>query len=144
MITQLRRSSCEQRKMLLSLGTNFLTRIPGVIGVLWFLPLLRSGLGVKGYADLLTSMALGASASFLIGGTGLIGRRLIGEAYANGDPIGEANGFVSLLVASAAASILALASVAAYCYLRGADTTFLVISMIPVICLFANTFDNYG
>src|SRR6195952_1860518 len=128
--------------MLLSLGTNFLTRIPGLIGVLWFLPLLRSGLGVEGYADLLTSMALGASASFLIGGTSVIGRRLIGEAYASGGPIGEADGFVSLMVASAAVFVLALGGVAAFCYLRGADTTFLVISMIPVTCLFANTFDN--
>ena len=51
MIALLRRADREQRKLLFSLGTSFLTRIPGLIGVLWFLPLLRFGLGTDDYAN---------------------------------------------------------------------------------------------
>ena len=62
------RATTEQRKLALSLATNFATRIPGAVGVLWFLPLLRYGLGTDPYSALLAALALGNSASALRGG----------------------------------------------------------------------------
>jgi hypothetical protein len=141
-IARLRGANREQRKLLFSLGTNFLTRIPGAIGVLWFLPLLRFGLGTDGYAELLTSGALGAAAGFLCGGFSLVGRRLIGEAYADGDRAGEADGFASLVVANVVALGLALSIIGAYCWVRGASTAFLVVSTLPALGMFLHTFDN--
>jgi hypothetical protein len=142
LIARLRRANREQRKLLFSLGTNFLTRIPGAIGVLWFLPLLRFGLGTDDYVDLLTSGALGAAAGFLCGGFSLVGRRLIGEAYSDGDRAGEADGFASLVVANVVALSFALSIIGVYCWVRGASTAFLVVSTLPALGMFLNTFDN--
>ena len=122
-VITLRRTNLEQRKLIFSLGANFLTRVPGAIGLLWFLPLLRFGLGTDDYANLLTSMALGSAAAFLSGGFSVVGRRLIGEAYSGGDRAGEADGFASLVVANVAALSVALAIIAAYCLARGAGTS---------------------
>jgi hypothetical protein len=141
-VITLRRTSLEQRKLLFSLGANFLTRVPGAIGLLWFLPLLRFGLGTDDYANLLTSMALGSAAAFLSGGFSVVGRRLIGEAYSGGDRRGEADGFASLVVANVAALSVALAIIAAYCWLRGAGTIVLIVSTFPAFLVFLNTFDN--
>jgi hypothetical protein len=141
-VITLRRTSREQRKLLFSLGANFMTRIPGAIGLLWFLPQLRFGLGIDDYANLLTSMALGAAAAFLSGGFSVVGRRLIGEAYSDGDRRAEADGFASLVVANIAAIGVALAIIAAYCWMRGASTAVLIVSTFPAFVLFLNTFDN--
>jgi hypothetical protein len=142
MIAWLRRANREQWKLLLSLGTNFLTRVPGAIGILWFLPLLRFGLGTADYASLLTSMALGSAAAFLCGGFSLVGRRLIGQAYSLGNRAGEADAFVSLFVANGTALGLALVVIAAFCWARSADSAVLVVSTFPAFALFLNTFDN--
>ena len=142
MIALLRRANREQRKLLFSLGTSFLTRIPGLIGVLWFLPLLRFGLGTDDYANLLTAIVLGTAPGFLFAGFGLVGRRLIGEAYANGDHIGEANGFLSLVLASAVALGVALAFIIAYCWVRHTGLAMLVVAALSAIGLFFNTGDH--
>ncbi|WP_428485838.1 hypothetical protein [Rhodopila sp.] len=132
----------EHRKLLFSLGTIFMTRIPGAVGVLWFLPLLRFGLGTEDYANLLSAMGLAIAATFLINGFSIFGRRLIGEAYANGDRVGEADGFASLVCANALALALALAIIAAFCTLRDSGTAVLIVSMLPAIGIFLTTFDN--
>ncbi len=132
----------EKRKLVLSLAANFATRIPGAIGVLWFLPLLRFGLGTEDYANLLASGALAAATTFLIGGFSIVGRRLIGEAYSNHDHTGEANAFVSLITANLAALALADVLIVAYCYLNASSKIVLVISLIPAFGLFLTTFDN--
>ena len=78
--TRFRHTNREQRKAILSVGMSLLTRLPGLAGLLLFLPLVRFGLGAAGYADLLSGMALGMAA-FSSGGIALIRRRMIGEAY---------------------------------------------------------------
>ena len=100
------------------------------------------GLGTDDYTNLLAAMALGSAAGFLFGGFSLVGRRLIGEAFANSDRAGEANGFVSLVVANAMACCLALLIVAAYCWIRGNSTGFLAVSTLSTFGLFLTTFDN--
>ena len=141
-LARLGRTSREQRKLLFSLSTNFATRIPGAIGVLWFLPLLRFGLGTDDYSSLLGAMALGSAATFLIGGFSLVGRRLIGEAYAAGDHAAEANGFVGLCAANFAAIGLALAIIGIYCSTQDSGLDVLVVAMIPAVAVFLTMFDN--
>ena len=142
MITWLRNTSREQRKLLFSVGTNFLTRIPGAIGLLWFLPLLRFGLGTDDYANLLASMALASAAAFQSGGFNLIGRRLIGEAYSNGDQVGEANAFVSAVIANAVAAGLTLAIIATYCWVCSTSIDFLIVSSLSATGFFLMMFDS--
>jgi hypothetical protein len=141
-INRLRRANTEQRKLLYSLGTNFATRIPGSIGVLFFLPLLRFGLGTDDYARLLAASALGIAATFLSGGFNVVGRRLVGEAYSTGNIRGEAAAFASLSVANAASMLFALVIIIIYCSTVGAGTPFLITAALPVIAAFFNTFDN--
>jgi hypothetical protein len=138
----LSRINLEQRKLLFSLGSNFATRIPGAVGVLWFLPLLRFGLGTDDYSSLLAAMALGSAATFLIGGFSTVGRRLVGEAYAASDRLGEASGFISTLLANAAALTLAIMIILIYCTLQHASGEVIIISTLPAIGIFLTTFDN--
>jgi hypothetical protein len=140
-ISRLRRANREQRKLLFSLGANFLTRIPGAVGLLWFLPRLRFGLGTDDYANLLASLALGTASAFLCGGFNTVGRRLIGEAYANNDREREANALASPLVANTGALILALAIIVACCWMRGGGGGVLVVAMLPAVATFLTTFD---
>lgn len=142
MINRLRRANTEQRKLLFSLGTNFATRIPGSIGVLFFLPLLRFGLGTDAYAGLLAASALGTAASFLSGGFNVVGRRLVGEAYSTGNIRAEATAFASLSAASAASLLFALVIIIIYCSAAGAGIPFLIAAALPIIAAFFNTFDN--
>jgi hypothetical protein len=132
----------EQRKLLYSLAVNFATRIPGLIGVLFFLPLLRFGLGTDDYASLLAASGLGMAAAFLFGGFHTVGRRLVGEAYSSNNSRGEANGFVSMSVANGAALVVALVVIVAYCRAVGASTGFLIAATLPPFAGFCNTFDN--
>jgi hypothetical protein len=132
----------EQRKLLFSLGTNFATRIPGVVGMLWFLPMLRFGLGTDNYASLLAAIALGSATTFLIGGFSTIGRRIIGSEYSNGNPAGEANAFVSLMIANVLALVLALAIIAVYCTIQASSMTILIVSGLPALGIYLTTFDN--
>jgi hypothetical protein len=141
-ISRLRQFNTEQRKLLFSLGMNFATRIPGSIGVLFFLPLLRFGLGTDGYAKLLAASALGTAATFLSGGFNVVGRRLVGEAYSTGNKTGEAAAFASMLAANAVSMLFALGAIIIYCLSVGAGMPFLIAGAFPVISAFFNTFDN--
>jgi hypothetical protein len=141
-IKRLRRANTEQHKLLFSLGTNFATRIPGSIGVLFFLPLLRFGLGTNDYAALLAASALGTAATFLSGGFNVVGRRLVGEAYATGNIGGQAAACASLSVANGVSMLFALVVIVIYCLAAGAGTPFLIAAALPVIAAFFNTFDN--
>jgi hypothetical protein len=141
-INRLRRANTEQRKLLFSLGTNFATRIPGSIGVLFFLPLLRFGLGTDDYAGLLAASALGIAATFLSGGFNVVGRRLVGQAYSTGDLQAEAAAFASLSVANAASMLVALVITVVYCAAVEASTAFLITAALPIIAAYLNTFDN--
>ena len=142
MIGRLLRAKGEQRKLLFSLGTNFLTRVPGAVGVLWLLPLFRFGLGTEAYGTLLASGALATATTFLIGGFNVVGRRLIGEAYAENDRRGEANGFASMLVANTLCLLVGLVIILAYCGIRGVSSEIIIISILPAFGIFFTMFDN--
>lgn len=142
MIQYLRRTDREQRKLLFSLGTNFLTRIPGLIGLLWFLPLLHSGLGTSDYATLLSAMALGSAVAFVAGGTNLMGRRLVGEAYSKHDELAEADGFVSTVIANFASLTVTLAVIGLYVLMRQSGFEFFTVASLVAVSLFLTMFDN--
>ena len=142
MINRLRSTNREQRKLLYSLSTGFLTRIPGALGVLWFLPMLRFGLGTDDYAQLLAAMALGAAAGFLSGGFNYVGRRMIGEAYSNNDHAAEADGLASLVCAQMTALCFTLTIIAGYCWLRDAGTAFFLIAMFTAMIPIIGQFDE--
>ncbi|MGE4047307.1 MAG: hypothetical protein AB7F35_20765 [Acetobacteraceae bacterium] len=142
MISRIRQADRQQLKLLWSLGASLLTRIPGAVGILWFLPLLLQGLGTDYYADLLSAMALGAGSAFLIGGISLVGRRAIGAAYANGDTQSEADSFITLIVVNTCALAVALSIIAGYTWMRGADAAVFVAAALPACAIFGNSFDN--
>jgi hypothetical protein len=141
-IDRLRRSNREQRKLLLSLGTHVGTRIPGAVGVLWFLPLLYADLGTADYSKLLTALALGGAAGFLSGGFNYAGRRLIGEAYSVLDRKDEADSFASLVVANLLAQCVMLAAIGVYCWMQGASIGVFITAIIPVSTQFIAQFDD--
>jgi hypothetical protein len=132
----------EQRKLLLSLFTNFMTRIPGTIGLLWFLPLLHSDLGTERFASLLSAMALGNAAGFLASGTNLMGRRLVGQSYSHTDQAGEANGAASVVLANGLAVSITVATVALYCWLRGVGFAYMTVAAIVPVTLFLAMLDE--
>lgn len=142
MIEWLRRANGEQRKLLFSLSMSFFTRIPGAIGLVWFLPLLRFGLGTDGYANMLAAMALASVAAFMAGGFNLMGRRMIGEAYANDDRAGEANALASAVVANVVAAGCSVAVVTAYCWLRDESYEFLWVASFSAVGSFFMLFEN--
>lgn len=127
---------------MLSLLTSLATRIPGIVGVLWFLPLVRFGLGTQEYATLLAAMALGTAAAFLIGGYNVMGRRLVGEAYAAGRPDAEADGFASLFVANLAGWSIATGVIGAYVMTDGKNSYYFLIAMMPATGITLTMFDN--
>ena len=120
-LTQVRRANREQRKLLFSLSASFMTRFPGAVGLVWFLPLLRFGLGTDDYANMLAAMALAGVAAFFANASSfnLMGRRTIGEAYANGDCAAEADALASAFVANLLAVALSIATVAVFCWQQG-------------------------
>ena len=141
-IARVRRTNGEQRKLLFSLGTSFLTRIPGAIGLVWFLPLLRFGLGTDDYANMLAAMALASVAAFLASGFNLMGRRLIGEAYANGDQAAEADALASVVMANIAAAVLSVAIVVVFCWLRNESNEFFWVAALSAVGSFVMLFEN--
>ncbi len=142
LLFRLRGANREQRQAIMSVAMSFLTRLPGLVGLLWFLPLVRFGLGTDDYADLLSAIALGTAASFCSGGIAMIGRRRIGEAYANGDHHGEAIGFSSFALAHAMTIGLALVIVTLYCRLSGSSASYQLVALLTTGGTFFITFDN--
>jgi hypothetical protein len=142
MIARLRRADAEQHKLILSLGTNFLTRIPGAVGLLWFLPLMRFGLGTDDYTNMLAAMALASVAAFLASGFNLMGRRMVGEAYANGDHEAEADALASVVIANILAAALSIVIIVIYCELRGESTEFLWVASLTAVGSYLMLFEN--
>ncbi len=142
LLSQLRGANREQRKAMLSIGASFLTRIPGAVGVLWFLPLLHLGLGTDGYVDLLSSLALATACLGLSGGFNTVGRRVIGEAYAAGKRSEEANGFASLIVAQLLVLGVALTFIAVYGWVSHAHRAVLIVTMLSAFGVFFNQFND--
>jgi hypothetical protein len=116
MIRYWRRASPEQRKLLYLPSLDFLTFVPGTVGLLWFLPLLHYGLRTDDYAVLLSSLALGHAVVFSFMGTNTIGRRLIGQAFDLNDRQSEADYFLGLTVANSIASCGTLLFIGVCCW----------------------------
>jgi len=134
-------SNVEQRKLILSLIANLGTRIPGLAGLLFLIPLFRYGLGVVEYESLLASIALGTVGGFLLNGFSLIGRRAIGEAYARRDQVAEAQIFRNLASISLIALLLSIVVIILYSRFFDVSINPYIASM-TMFLLFTNMFDN--
>lgn len=142
MIEALRWPNSEQKKLLASLAVNALSRLPGVLGVLLFLPMLHRGLGTEEYGVLFAALAFGSAATLFFGGFAVAGRREIGAAYSARASAREADAFVSLLTTNVIILSFALAATAAYAVSSAYGITVWIAASLPVLVAFFNTFDN--
>ncbi|RDS76747.1 hypothetical protein DL238_03405 [Alteriqipengyuania lutimaris] len=71
--------------------TSFGTKIPGLFGILFFLPKLKAEIGLTDFATMMAALSLGAGVTFVMSGFGYLGRRLVGEAFSRDDREAEAN-----------------------------------------------------
>lgn len=128
--------------MLLSVGSSVFTRVPGVIGVIWFLPLLHSGLGTAAYAELLSAMALALAVTCLARGLAVAGRRVIGEAWSRQNHADAADGVASLVLAQAVALALSLFVVSLHAWMYGVSATLFIVTALTCFGGFLNQFND--
>lgn len=124
------------------MGSSILARAPALVALLFFLPLLKSGLGTDSYATMLAALALGGLASIAFSGIGTVGRRLIGEAHGAGDTQAEASHFRNTIESGMIALIATVPPILLYGWLIGSPGWAIAISIFAPICALANIFDN--
>ena len=123
----------ERRKLAWSLGGNLLTRVSGLAMVFLILPLLITGLGPERYAALFAALAVGVLASIPMGGTGILGVRLIGDAASRGDHDGEAAAFLGLAKANFAFAFGIMALTAIFMVARGNGAALVCVALLPIV-----------
>lgn len=124
MITRLRSLNRQQRQLLLSLFANFATRVPGLAGVLFFLPRLKAQIGLEPFATVMAAIALGGIATFVMGGIGYVARRLVGDAFSRHDTAAEADAVRGILDVALMAALLCSLGIVGYGLLRGSSAVF--------------------
>ena len=124
MIARLRTLNRQQRQLILSLFANFATRVPGLAGVLFFLPRLKAQIGLESFATVMAAVALGGIATFVMGGIGYVARRLVGDAFSRGDMAAEADAVRGILDVSVLAALLCSLGIVGYGLLRGSPAVF--------------------
>ena len=133
----------ERRKLAWSLGGNLLTRISSLAMVFLILPLLITGLGQERYAALFAALAVGVLASIPMGGTGILGVRMIGDAASRDDHAGEAAAFLGLAIANFALAFGLVALTIVFMIARGSGTALACVALLPIVQAACNgTFDN--
>jgi hypothetical protein len=123
-ISRLRRLDSQQRQLALSLLANFSTRVPGLAGVLFFLPRLKAHIGLQPFATVMAAVALGGIATFVMGGIGYVSRRLVGDAFSRGDIQGEADAGRGIFDVAVTAALLCSIGIVGYGFLRGSSAVF--------------------
>jgi hypothetical protein len=119
-----KRLTRDQRKLAFSLIANFSTRVPGLAGVLFFLPRLKNHIGLQSFATVMAAIALGGIATFVMGGIGYVSRRLVGDAFSRGDMQGEADAGRGIFDVAVAAALLCSVGIVSYGFLRGSSGIF--------------------
>ncbi len=125
-------------KLIASLGFNLIARLPGVLTVLFILPLISKSLGTAAYASLLSAVAVGSVCTLPFGGINTVGRRLIASAYGAKDRTREAEAFVLTFLAAGAMTIPACAAA----YVANAKPVFFWVSLMPITVMFLNIADS--
>jgi len=123
-ILRFKRLTSQQRKLALSLLANFSTRVPGLAGVLFFLPRLKAHIGLQPFATVMAAIALGGIATFVMGGIGYVSRRLVGDAFSRGDIQGEADASRGIFDVAVAAALLCSIGIVGYGFSRGSSGVF--------------------
>ena len=142
MIGRIASLTADQRRLALSIVFNVATRLPGIVGVLLFLPLIKLALGVQGFSIMMAALALGGSIGFFTGGFGVIGRRLIGEAHGANDFQAEADAIRSLFDIAVMSFALMLAFVVGYGLISGAGRVFYIVPIFMSLVALLLQFDN--
>ncbi|MFA6112695.1 MAG: hypothetical protein WC729_01855 [Sphingomonas sp.] len=133
----------ERRKLGWSLGANLLTRISSLAMVFLILPLLIAGLGPERYAALFAALAVGVLASIPMGGTGILGVRLIGDAASRGDRAGEAAAFLGLAIVNFSLAFGLIILTVIFMIGRGNSPALVCVALLPIVQAACNgTFDN--
>jgi hypothetical protein len=137
-IARFRHMDRARRQMIASVAMNMLTRLPSVALVLIFLPRMRTGLGIENFGLLFATLALGAAATFVIGGFATVGLRIIGEAHSRDNHADEADGFVSLTLLNLLAGLAMAAAVAAIIWYRDESLSVLLVALLPIVASVLN------
>ena len=124
MIARFRRLNVRQRQLAWSLLANFATRLPGLAGVLFFLPRLKAHIGLEAFATVMAAIALGGIATFVMSGIGFVARRLIGDAFSRSDDQGEADASRGIFDVAVAAALLCSVGIVVYGIARGSSAVF--------------------
>lgn len=135
MIARFKALNPEQRKLALSLIANFATRVPGLIGVLLFLPRLKREIGLESFATLMASIALGGSATFAMNGLANVARRLFGDAFSREDRVGEADAARAVRDVATVGTVLSALVIVAYAAVRGSTPGFYIGALVTALAV---------
>nr|WP_299853779.1 WecB/TagA/CpsF family glycosyltransferase [Sphingomonas bacterium] len=111
--------------------------------LLLILPRLYAGLGEERYATMLAALALGGLATFVMGGAGVSGLRVIGAAASEGDRAAEAEMFVSLVAVNLCLTLVLMMLAFGAELARGKGLALACVALLPLLQAGLNTtFDN--
>lgn len=135
MLNRLRNLTPQQRQLGLSVAMGLFTRVPGLAGVLFFLPRLKAAIGLEDFATMMAAIALGGSATFVMAGFSYVSRRRVGEAYSRGDKSAEADVLRSLFEIVIIAMILSSIAITIYGFVRGSTGVFYAGGLLTAISI---------
>lgn len=133
LIAKLKRLNLQQRKLVLSLAANISTRVPGLVGVLFFLPRLKAAIGLEAFATLMASIALGGSVTFAMNGVAIVTRREVGESASRNDRVGEADAVRSVFDVALIGVLICSLVIIGYGWARGSTVQFYVGALITAL-----------
>jgi hypothetical protein len=134
--------NADRLRLLVSLGFNFIAKVPGLVAAFVILPLVSRSLGTAAYGEFLSASAIGAAFCLPVGGVNAVGRRLLATAYGAQDKPRQANVFVTTTALMAAVMLTAAALVVVTTWRSWSEPIFLFIAVLPMIVSFLNVFDN--
>jgi N-acetylglucosaminyldiphosphoundecaprenol N-acetyl-beta-D-mannosaminyltransferase len=133
----------ERKKLVWSVSANMLTRLPSLALLLLILPRIFAGLGPQGYATMVSALALGGLATFVMSGAGVLGLRVIGTAASLGDTTSEAAMFVSLAAVNLCVTGVLMVGTFGVEVVRGESMAVACVALLPLLQSGLNTtFDN--
>lgn len=135
MATRLKNLNADQRKLILSLAANFATRIPGLAGVLFFMPRLKHEIGLQSFATLMAAIALGGNVPFVMSGVTFVARRLFGEAFSRGDREAEADAARAVFDVSLIGTSVLCIVIVAFAAARGSTGPFYVAALLTLVAV---------
>jgi hypothetical protein len=142
MLSKLQRLTAARRQLLASLFFNFVAKVPGLAAVLLILPIISRALGPSLYGEMLAALALGSTFTVAFGGGNTVGRRLLAEAVGRDDTPSQAKVFVTTTTLTGIIAVVLVVGILILGFGSWSSPALAVVSVLPVIAAFLNTFDN--